>query len=152
MRLCGDYKVTINQVSPNESYPLPQVELFTALSGGKLFSKIDLSGAYHEVSFHEDSRKYTTINTHKGLFQKYLRLPFGISSAPAMFRMIMKPCFKVYQKSVYIDDILISGTDEADHNSKFWIVYKHLASHKCVFSVPLIKYLGHIQTWGNSNR
>uniref|UniRef100_A0A1X7VL89 Reverse transcriptase domain-containing protein n=1 Tax=Amphimedon queenslandica TaxID=400682 RepID=A0A1X7VL89_AMPQE len=47
VRICGDYKVTVNQVSPTETYPLPRVEdLFTALSGCKVFSKLDLSSAY----------------------------------------------------------------------------------------------------------
>ena len=152
VRLCGDYKVTINQVSPTESYPLPRVEeLFTALSGGKLFSKLDLSSAYQQVSLHEDSRKYTTINMHKGLFQ-YLRLPFGISSAPAMFQRIMETVLQGLPKvCVYIDDILVSGTDEADHNSNLTRVLDRLQSSgftlkksKCVFSVPSIEYLGHI--------
>ena len=42
--VCGDYKVTVNAVSKLDVYPLPCVEdLFTALSGGQLFSKLDLS-------------------------------------------------------------------------------------------------------------
>ena len=39
IRLCGDYKLTINQVAFTETYPLPRAdELFAKLSGGK-FSK-----------------------------------------------------------------------------------------------------------------
>ena len=44
VRLCGDYKLTVNQASPVDSYPLPRVdELLVSLSGGKLFSKLDLT-------------------------------------------------------------------------------------------------------------
>ena len=43
IRICGDFKVTINQVSRIDTYPLPRIEeLFAKLSGGKYFSKLDL--------------------------------------------------------------------------------------------------------------
>ena len=39
VRLCGDFKTTINQASTTETYPLPQIEeLFADLSGGKYFT------------------------------------------------------------------------------------------------------------------
>ena len=47
LRLCGDYKVTVNQALQPDLYPLPKVEdLFVALAGGTVFSKLDLSHAY----------------------------------------------------------------------------------------------------------
>jgi len=54
------------------------------LAGGQKFSKLDLSQASQQMLLHPDW-KYTTINTHLGLFQ-YTRLPFGIASAPAIFQ------------------------------------------------------------------
>ena len=46
VRLSGDYKLTVNTVAFLEQYPVPRVEdLFTALSGGKQFSKLDMSHA-----------------------------------------------------------------------------------------------------------
>ena len=86
VRLCGDYKVTVNPVIEVEKYPIPKVEdLLTVLVGGKKFSKIDLSQAYQQMVLNSEDRKYTTISTHKGLYQ-YKRLPYGISSAPALFQ------------------------------------------------------------------
>ena len=47
IRICGDYKITVNQATPPKTYLLPTAEqLFANLSGGKLFSKLDLSSAY----------------------------------------------------------------------------------------------------------
>ena len=78
-RICGDYKLTVNQVSKLEEYPLPRVEdLFATLAGGKLFTKLDMSQAYQQLLLDKDSNEYLTINTHKGLF-KYNRLVFGVA-------------------------------------------------------------------------
>lgn len=61
-----------------EHYPLPHIEdLFAPLAGGQCFSKVDLSHAYLQMNVDEESGKYLTISTQKGLFQ-YNRLPFGI--------------------------------------------------------------------------
>ena len=52
--------MTVNAVSKLEEYPLPRVEdLFAALSGGKVFSKLDLSHAYQQIVLEEDSKKFT---------------------------------------------------------------------------------------------
>lgn len=67
-RLCGDYKVTVNQALNVEEYPLPTPEdLFSTLSGGKIFSKLDLSQAYLQIPVDESSKPYLTVNTQCGL-------------------------------------------------------------------------------------
>ena len=86
LRICGDFKVTVNPHLNIDVYPLPKIEdLFANLAGGKCFTTIDLAHAYQQMLVEEDSRKYLVINTHKGLF-RYNRLPFGVSSAPALFQ------------------------------------------------------------------
>ena len=58
-RICGDYKVTLNQVLLVEEYPLPTPEeLFSTLAGGKIFSKLDLSQAYLHLPVEKESKKY----------------------------------------------------------------------------------------------
>ena len=85
----GDYKVTLNPVLKLEQYPIPKVQdLFTILGGGKEFLKLDMSQLYQQIELDGTSRKYTVINTHRGLF-KYKRLPFGITLAPSVFHHIM---------------------------------------------------------------
>lgn len=74
VRICGDYKITVNRVAKVDNYPLPRIEdLFASLTGGKHFSKLDLAHAYQQIPLHEDSKQYVVINTHKGLYQ-YNRL------------------------------------------------------------------------------
>ena len=69
LRVCGDFKVTLNPVLDIEQYPLPKPEnLFATLAGGKKFTKIDLTNAYLQLPWNEQSKKLCTVNTHKGLF------------------------------------------------------------------------------------
>ncbi|XP_063632017.1 uncharacterized protein K02A2.6-like isoform X2 [Cydia splendana] len=73
IRICADFKLTLNRVLEVDRYPLPRVEdLLARLHGGERFSKIDLSQAYAQFEL-DESKKYTVINTHKGLFM-YNRL------------------------------------------------------------------------------
>lgn len=89
LRICGDFKVTVNPALCVERYPIPRIEdLFSSLAGGQRFTKLDLSNAYLQVPFAESSRKCLTITTSKGLFC-YSRLPFGIALAPAIFQRAM---------------------------------------------------------------
>ena len=90
VRICGDFRITINPVSKLEHYPIPRIEdLFAKLEGGKTFIKLDLSQAYQQLKLDEGSKKYTVVNTQKGLF-RYTRLPYGISSAGAIFQRAME--------------------------------------------------------------
>ena len=87
LRICGDYSCTINKFSVLEPYPVPTLEeLMGKLQGGKKFTKLDLFKGYHqlELIITPESKKFTTINTTKGLYQ-YNRLPFGVTSAVTIF-------------------------------------------------------------------
>lgn len=151
LRLCGDYKVTVNQATNTEIYPLPRIEeVLATLSGGKLFSKIDLASAYQQVLLDEDSKKYTTVNTHKGLFV-YNRLCFGVNSAVSIFQRIMENLMKDLNVVVYLDDLLIMGRDEAEHLMNLDRVLQRLQENglrvkesKCEFGKTQIEYLGHV--------
>ncbi|KAJ8015940.1 hypothetical protein DPEC_G00001920 [Dallia pectoralis] len=58
IRICGDFKGTLNPVLLVEQYPLPHIEdLFASLAGGQKFSKIDLCQAYLQMHVDEKSKK-----------------------------------------------------------------------------------------------
>ena len=70
LEFVGDNKVTVNSVLEVDQHLLPNPEeLFVELSGGEKSSKLDLSRAYQQILFDEDSREYVTIDTHKGLYR-----------------------------------------------------------------------------------
>ncbi len=110
VRICGGFRVTVNPVSKLDAYPIPKVEdLFTKLQGGTSFTKIDLSNAYQQLVLDEESKKYTVINTHKGLI-KYTQLPLGILSAPGIFQHVLENVLQDIPGVVnYLDDIIEIG-------------------------------------------
>ena len=152
LRICGDFRSTVNRVTETESYPIPRIEdIYATLSGGTIFSKLDFSNAYLQVLLAAEYRKYTTINTPQGLYQ-YTRLPYGVSSSPAIFQRIMNNMLKgIDNVCVYLDDILISGADSNAHsatvNRVLAVLSKHgvrLRQEKCKFGVSQVTYLGHM--------
>ncbi|KAJ8352214.1 hypothetical protein SKAU_G00236900 [Synaphobranchus kaupii] len=132
LRICGDYKVSANQAVETETYPLPRLEeLLATLSG-------------------DVSKKYTTINTHRGLFV-YNRLPFRISSAPSIFQRIMENLMKDLPVVVFLDDLLVTGRTEKEHLDNLQKVLQRLQENglrvkhpKCEFAKTRIEYLGHV--------
>ena len=68
--LCGDYKVTVNQALEVNQYLMPKLEdLLATLAGGQKFTKLDLRQAYQQLRLDNQSKSYTTINTHKELYR-----------------------------------------------------------------------------------
>ena len=152
LRICSDYKVTVNSASKLDKYPLPRIEdLFSQLEGGKTYSKLDLSNAFQQVSLDTESKKFTTINTSKGLFQ-YTRLPFGISSAPSIFQRVMDGVLSGLDGvAAYIDDIVVTGKTEQEHLQNLDKVLTRLEQAdlrlnpaKSAFMLPSIQYLGNV--------
>ena len=150
IRICGDYKLTVNQAAKVENYPLPRIEdIFASLAGGKRFTKLDLAHAYNQIPLDEEAQKLTVVNTHKGLY-KYRRMPFGITSAPAMFQRTIETILQgIPNVSVYLDDILITGKTNEEHLKNLDEVLTRLEKagvrlrrDKCAFMLEKIEYLG----------
>ena len=121
-----------------------------SLTGGKTFSKLDLSSAYQQMPLQEGSRKYTTINTHRGIYQ-YTRLPFGVLSTPAIFQKAMDEILQDLPNVIcYLDNILVIGASDQEllHNLKEVLARlrqngNRLKQTKCSFMQESVTYLGH---------
>ncbi|XP_063390080.1 uncharacterized protein K02A2.6-like isoform X1 [Cydia fagiglandana] len=152
IRLCADYKVTLNPNLLVDRYPVPKVDdLFSTLSGYKYFTKLDLSQAYNQLVLDEASTEYTVINTHRGLF-KYTRLVYGLASSPGIFQKFMEDLFKgVPDVIIFYDDILIKSKDIGSHLHTIEQVLSILESNglkikksKCDFLTKEVQYLGFV--------
>lgn len=93
VRLCGDYKVTVN----------PEVR--------------------------PEDRPILTLSTHKILY-KPTRLMYGIASAPAIWQRQIEIILQgIEGVSVFLDDIKVTGPDDATHLYRLEEVLMRLLKH-----------------------
>jgi hypothetical protein len=151
VRICGDFKTTLNPRLRVDQYPLPRIEdIFASLARGQMFSKIDLKQAYLQMSVQEDCRKYLTINTHRGLY-RYNRLVFGIASAPAIWQRAIEQVLQgISNVQCILDDMIITGRNDEEHIDTLCKVLERLQKYglrvnlkKCAFFQERIVFCGH---------
>ena len=59
--------------------------LFPVLAGQQYYAKVDNLWGYHQLKIREVDQDNTAVITPWGLF-KFTRVPFGISTAPAVYQ------------------------------------------------------------------
>nr|XP_037270387.1 uncharacterized protein K02A2.6-like [Rhipicephalus microplus] len=151
LRLCGDYRVTVNPAIEADQYPLPPPEvIFATLHGGTVFSVLDLSKAYLQLELDERAQELLTINTHLGLL-RFRRLPYCVACAPAVFQAVMDQILHgLSGTACYLDDVVITGADRKQCHDRLEQVLIRLREHgirvnteKCKLFQKRIRYLGH---------
>ena len=154
-----NYSQTINRHTELDAYPLPLIdELVRKIAENKVYSKIDLKSAYHQIPIHMDDRKYTAFEANGNLYQ-FTRLSFGLTNAVAIFQRIMNSTIRdnnLERTYAYLDDVIICGRDKTEHDKnleKFMQVARELNitldHEKCLFSQNSITYLGYFISNGN---
>ncbi|XP_072348668.1 LOW QUALITY PROTEIN: voltage-dependent T-type calcium channel subunit alpha-1I [Scyliorhinus torazame] len=151
VRICGDFKMTINPVLCADLYPLPlREDLFSGISGEQQFSKIDLSQTYLQMKVAAESEPLLMIVAHKGQFG-YNCPPCGITSAPALFQTSMDQMLSgLNDVQCYLGDILITGRTEEEDLKNLGDTLEHLEKHiftlreKHEFFQSARSYLGHV--------
>lgn len=144
--------MALNSQLEIDQYPLPRVDdIFASLAGGQKFTKLDLRQAYLQFEVHPSSRKFLTINTHKGLYE-YNRMVFGVASAPAIWQRKMDEILAdIPFTQCLLDDMLITGWTEQEHKRNVELVLARLQEQglkvnlaKCQFMVPKLEFCGHL--------
>lgn len=152
VRICGDYKLTVNPQLCTEEHPLPTVnEMFSDLAGGEEFSKVDLEQAYMQLEVENVDQEILTLNTPWGLFKPTRLLP-GVGSAVAIFQRKMTALFSgIPGVSVFLDDVKITGRTRAAHLKSLREVLRRLHLYnmrvnldKCEFFAKSIEYCGYL--------
>ena len=152
IRICGDFKVSINPVLSSQIYPLPTPEeMFSMLANGESYTKLDLARAYKQMAVKEECQHLLTINTHLGLF-RHTRLPFGVSTAPALWQKAMAQVLQGLPGVIcFIDDILVTGHTRDEHKENLNKVLTRIRQYglrlkksKCKFFQKELEFLGHV--------
>ncbi|XP_031332218.1 uncharacterized protein K02A2.6-like [Photinus pyralis] len=150
IRICADYKATINKALRVPAYPMPVInEILASLGECKRFAKLDLAQAYQQLSVDENAAKAQAVITHRGLF-KVNRLQFGVNVAPQLFqKFINSRLAGIDGVFPYFDDILVCARDERQILDRLPEVLQRLQQDglklkraKCVFNVQEIEFLG----------
>lgn len=151
IRLCGDYKVTVNPHLKVDDHPLPTIdELLVKLANGNKFSKIDLAQAYLQLEVSPESREVLTLSTCKGLY-KVKRLMYGIASGPTIWQREIENMLQgIPGIAIFFDDIVVTGETDALHLSRLEMVLERLYQYnvrinfeKSRFFTDQIDYCGY---------
>ena len=129
VRICGDYKITVNQATKGDAHtPFRASTNFSRNYQVESVLETGFEPRISTVGTRENSREYVTINTHRGLF-RYTRLPFGITTAPAIFQRTLESLLAgIPGVIVYLDDILVTG-DTIDNHLANWFQLNMLKSN-----------------------
>jgi hypothetical protein len=102
-----DYR-GLNKITKKNRYPLPLISsLLDQLRTEKIFTKLDLRGAYNLLRIRPSDEWKTALRTRYGHFE-YTVMPFGLTNAPVVFQHLMNDIFREYMNEfvvVYLDDI-----------------------------------------------
>lgn len=151
-RMVIDYR-RLNDVTIDDKYPLPNItELFDKLGKSTYFSTLDLASGYHQIELEKQDRQKTAFTTREGHFE-FLRLPFGLKTAPATFQRAIDNVLRGLQDihcMVYLDDIIIFSASLDEHLTKLKTVFDRLRKtnlkvqlDKSEFLRKEVLYLGH---------
>ncbi|XP_053238226.1 uncharacterized protein K02A2.6-like, partial [Podarcis raffonei] len=150
VRICADYKCTINKALTAHAYPVPVVShVLATLAGSKIFGKLDLAQAYQQLPVDEATAEAQTIVTHRGAF-RVKRLQFGVSVAPGIFQNLMDSLLKgIPGVTPFFDDVLIAGPTPEEFEDRLRTVLHRFQTaglkvkrEKCLLGVPQVDFLG----------
>ena len=147
-RVVTDFRA-INKSLVYQPDTIPPVQLLIQkLFPYKIFSSLDLKSAYYNVPLDEEGCSIG-ITTSYGNYE-FLKLPFGLASAPAVFTRFMRYIFEELEfdpkfdfVQCYLDDIIIASIDEEHHRALLEKVFKLLEKYGLRLTVKKVKLFQH---------
>ena len=153
LRLCCDFR-KLNKKTVADKHPLPRVQAsLDGLGGSKWFSVLDQSRAYYQGFVAPADRSKTAFVTPWGLYQ-WVRIPFGLTNAPAVFQRYMEQTVEEFRDKFaipYLDDVIVYSSTFDEHLNHLRLVLHKVKERglklnlkKCAFFKSSVKFLGRI--------
>ena len=103
---------------------MPTVEqLFAKIGKARYFCSLDAASGFYQIPLSDPASYVCTMATPKGRY-RFLRLPFGLKSAPEVYLQVMSDLFgDIPGVIVYFDDILVVGETIAELESNLRKVF-----------------------------
>ena len=123
IRLCVDYR-KLNSITVPDPYYMPLIdELILKVAEIMFLSKLDMSKGFYHVALEVGDREKTAFVSPVGKFE-FVRMPFGLRNAPAMFQLLMDVVLgSCCEFAVpYIDDVLVFSPTWECHMSNLAVV------------------------------
>ena len=124
-----------------------------SMVGAQHFSCMDLKSGFWQVKMDEESRQYTAFTVGSMGIYEFLRMPYGLCNAPAMFQRLMQNCLgelNLTYALIYLDDVIVYSKTEEEHLVCLCAMLECLMENglklkpsKCNFFCTEINYLGH---------
>lgn len=159
LRICLDPK-DLNKCLRRSHYPMPILEdILPDISQARVFSVFDAKHGFWHIPLDRDSSFLTTFNTPFGRY-RWLRLPFGLNTAPEVFQRRQHQALEgLSGVQCIVDDILVYGegrTDieaRLDHDKKVLALMERcrkvnlkLNKDKIKLAKTEVSYIGHLIT------
>jgi transposase InsO family protein len=153
IRITVDYR-QLNSITKRPIFPIPDTtELMDSLSGSVYFSTLDFRSGYYNIPMNKCDIEKTAFSTQRNHYE-FLRMPMGLSTAPATFQRLMHTVFREenWQKClIYLDDVLVFSKTLEEQINRLRIIFDRireaglkLAPEKCHFLQTSVSYLGHV--------
>ena len=150
-----DYR-GLNSVTRGDGYLIPSIaSVLDSISIGKVFAHCDLASGYWQISLSPQDCHKSAFCTHVGLYE-FLRLPFGLKTAPNTFQRILNTVFADYLHqwlTVYVDDIIMWSDTQRNAIHKNELLFARYVQAgiqfkpaKCTFFDRELQVLGHTIT------
>ena len=132
LRFCVDFR-RLNALVELDGFALPKIpEMISLLGRYRWFTTIDLKDGFFQIPIRKGDREKTTFSTGTRLM-RFTRMPQGYKNSPGVFQRAMTLVLQgLLEKAcvVYIDDILIYGETESEHDDNVRKVEERLAMYK----------------------
>ena len=153
LRLVVDYRA-LNSVTVKNRFPLPLIpEMLDRLHRAKVFTKLDLRNAFHQVRVKEGDEYKTAFRCREGHYE-FCVAPMGACNTPACFQYFMNDILKAYLDLSCVgilDDVIVFSETEAEHVGHVRQILEVLRQHrlyakiqKCEFHKEEMTFVGYM--------